>query len=134
MDEAELQAIPEVPARLVFMGGQASEARARVLDRSGHWRRTQMLKDLALLLLAPVVAIIPPHFPWPIVVLAVVAIRLFGHMREHRTLLSLHGPCPKCGTEQDFTELGRMGNPHKVTCAHCRWDLYVEVARASEAT
>src|SRR3954468_20546012 len=134
MDQAELQAIPEVPARLVFMGGQASEASARVLERSGHWRRGEMLKDLGLLLLIPIVVWLPPHFPWPIIVLAVALFRVFNHMREHRTLLSLHGPCPKCGTVQDFTELGRMGNPHKVTCANCRWDSYVEVARASEAT
>jgi hypothetical protein len=27
-----------------------------------------------------------------------------------------------------------MGNPHKVQCANCRWDLYVEVPHASEVT
>jgi len=27
-----------------------------------------------------------------------------------------------------------MKNPHKVTCAGCRWDLYVEVARAGAET
>lgn len=134
MAETDLSRIPEVPARLVFMGGQSSEALARVVDRSARWRRAQVLKDLALLLLIPVVVFIPPHFPWPIIVLAVAFIRVFGHMREHRTLLSLHGPCPKCGTVQDYRELGRMGNPHKVTCANCRWDLYVDVPRASEAT
>jgi hypothetical protein len=132
--QTDLSNIPEVPARIVFMGGQSSEGRARVLERSAHWRRRQVMKDLALLLLIPIVVFIPPHFPWPIVVLAVAFIRAFGHMREYRTLLSLHGSCPKCGTEQDFTELGRMGNPHKVTCANCRWDLFVEVPRASEAT
>ncbi|HEX8907316.1 MAG TPA: hypothetical protein VF771_20860 [Longimicrobiaceae bacterium] len=134
MDQAELARIPEVPARLVFMGGHTSEARARVIERSGHWRRAQVLKDLALLLLIPLVIFIPPHFPWPIIVATVAFLRAFNHMREHRTLLSLHGACPKCGTVQDFSELGRMGNPHKVTCANCRWDSYVDVARASEAT
>ncbi|HEX6749821.1 MAG TPA: hypothetical protein VF092_21190 [Longimicrobium sp.] len=134
MYQSELPGIPEVPARLVFMGGAASEARARVLERSGRWRRAQVLKDLALLLLIPVVVFIPPHFPWPIIVLLVAVFRAFNHLREHRTLLSLHGACPKCGTVQSFTEVGRMHNPHKVTCANCRWDSYVEVARASQAT
>jgi len=134
MAEIQAQAVPEVPARLVFMGGQASEARARVVERSKAWRRSQIMKDLALLLLIPIVIFIPPHFPWPIVVTAVALMRAFNHSREHRTLLSLRGPCPKCGTEQEFGDLGRMGNPHKVHCASCRWELYVDVPRAGATT
>lgn len=134
MAELEIASVPEVPARLVFMGGKAVEARARVVERSKAWRRSQVMKDLAILLLIPIVVWIPPHFPWPLVVMAVALLRAFNHSREHRTLLSLRGACPKCGTEQEFTEVGRMGNPHKVTCANCRWDLFVEVARAGAAT
>ncbi|HET7460991.1 MAG TPA: hypothetical protein VFJ82_07075 [Longimicrobium sp.] len=134
MAETDLARVPEVPARLVFMGGASSEARARVIERSAAWRRSQALKDLLLLLLVPVVVFIPPHIPWVLLVIGVALFRAFNHNREYATLLSLHGPCPKCGAEQDFSELGRMGNPHKVTCAHCKWDSYVEVARASEAT
>ena len=73
-------------------------------------------------------AIIPPHIPWVIVVVGLAAYRAYGRLNERATLLSLHGPCPKCGTEQDFTELGRMHFPHKVTCANCRWDLTLEPA------
>jgi hypothetical protein len=130
----DLSRIPEVPARLVFMGGQSSEARARVLARSAAWRRSQAIKDLLLLLLVPFVFFIPPHIPWVLLVIGLAFFRAFNHNRENATLLSLHGPCPKCGTVQDFTELGRMGSPHKVTCANCKWDSYVEVSRASEAT
>jgi hypothetical protein len=134
MSDTELASVPEVPGRLVFMGGESSQVSARVVERSAAWRRSQVIKDLLLLLLIPIVVWIPPHFPWPIVVLAVVFIRAFGHVREHRTLLSLRGPCPKCGAEQNFTELGRMGNPHKVTCAECKWDSFLEVPRSSAAT
>ena len=134
MADVQVAAVPEVPARLVFMGGKATEAHARVVERSKAWRRSQMMKDLALLLLIPIVVFIPPHFPWPIVVAAVAFMRAFNHSREHRTLLSLRGPCPKCGTEQEYRELGRMGNRHKVTCASCRWDLFVDVPRAGAAT
>lgn len=134
MADVAVASVPEVPARLVFMGGTATEARARVVERSKAWRRSQVMKDLALLLLMPVVVFIPPHVPWPLVVLAVALMRAFNHSREHRTLLSLRGPCPKCGTDQEYKELGRMGNPHKVTCASCRWDLFVDVPRAGAAT
>jgi len=128
----ELSRIPEVPARLVFMGGQATEARARVIERSAAWRHSQVMKDMLILLLLPV-AIIPPHV-WGLIVLGIAFIRAFNHNREYRTLLSLRGPCPKCGIEQEFSDVGRMGNPHKVTCANCKWDSYVEVSRASSAT
>ncbi|HET7230508.1 MAG TPA: hypothetical protein VFJ16_10935 [Longimicrobium sp.] len=130
----DLARVPEVPARLVFMGGASSEARARVIERSAAWRRSQAVKDLLLLLLVPVVFFIPPHIPWVLLVIFLALFRAFNHNREYATLLSLHGTCPKCGAEQDFSELGRMGNPHKVTCASCKWDSYVEVSRASSAT
>ena len=130
----DLSRSPEVPARLVFMDGKVGEARARVIERSSSWRRSQAIKDLLLLLLVPIVAFIPPHIPWVLGVIGLAFYRAFNHNREYATLLSLHGTCPKCGTEQDFTELGRMGNPHKVTCANCKWDSHVQVARASEAT
>lgn len=134
MANIELSAVPEVPARLVFMGGKATEARARVVERSKAWRQSQVLRDLALLLLIPVVVWIPPHFPWVLIVLFASVMRAFNHAREQRTLLSLRGACPKCGVEQDFKELGRMGSPHKVTCASCRWDSFVEVGRGGAAT
>jgi hypothetical protein len=134
MPDPEINQIPEVPARLAFMGGQTSEGWARVLERTAAWRRSQIIRDLLLLLLIPVVVFIPPHIPWPLVVIVVVVIRVSGHVREYRTLKSLRGPCPKCGADQQYKELGRMGNPHKVQCASCRWDLYVEIPRASEAT
>jgi hypothetical protein len=134
MADVVAAAVPEVPARLVFMGGKATEGRARVVERSSTWRRSQTMKDLALLLLIPLVVFIPPHFPWVLIVLFAAGMRAFNHSREHRTLLSLRGPCPKCGAEQEYKELGRMGNPHKVTCGSCRWDVFVEVARGGAAT
>ncbi len=119
---------PEVPARLSF-SGQTTEARARVLERTPRWRHTSALKELAWWLLAPAVFFIPPHIPWVLLVLGLGAYRAFGRLREHRTLLWLHGPCPKCGTAQDFAELGRMREPHMVQCAECRWTVQAEVAR-----
>jgi hypothetical protein len=126
--------IPEVPARLVFAGGEWTEARARVIERTPRWRRTSALTQLGLWLLAPAVFWIPPHIPWVLLVLGVGAVRALNRFREHRTLVSLRGACPKCGTEQEFGETGRMKQPHTVHCTHCRWELRVDVPLSGAAT
>ena len=126
--------MPEVPARLVFAGGERSEARARVIERSPSWRRSAALMQLGWWLLAPVVFWIPPHVPWVLLVLGIGAVRALNRFREHRTLVSLRGACPRCGTEQEFGETGRMKQPHTVHCAHCRWELRADVPLAGAAS
>lgn len=124
--------IPEVAARFSF-SGETTEGRARVIERSARWRRTSAMRELLWLVLAPVAFLVPPHVPSVILVIGLALFRAFGRMREHRTLVSLHGTCPKCGTEQDFTELGRMRRPHKVQCSSCRWTLTTDAAHGVEA-
>ena len=125
-----VEQVPERPVALAF-SGQRTIARARIAERSDAWRRASAGRELLILLLAPLVAIIPPHIPWVILVVGLAAYRAYGRLNERATLLSLRGPCPKCGTEQDFTELGRMRFPHTVTCASCRWELTLEPAPPS---
>jgi len=126
--------VPEVPARLVFAGGQWSEARARVIERTPAWRRSSALMQLGWWLLVPIVVWIPPHIPWVLLVLAVGGMRALNRFREFRTLVSLRGPCPKCGTEQEYREVGRMKQPHTVHCANCKWELQVQVPLSGAAT
>ena len=125
--------VPEVPARLHF-GGSTTEARAQVIERSARWRHVGAAQQLLWWLLAPVAFFIPPHIPWVLLVLGIGGYKAAVRLMEHRTLLALHGPCPKCGTEQAFSEIGRMRRPHKVTCAHCRWEIEAEVAHAPTVT
>ena len=125
MSVDSIAAVPERPVTLSF-SGQATVGRARVLERSDRWRRTMAARELLIWLLLPIAALVPPHIPWVLLVLGLGAFRAFNRLRERGTLLSLHGVCPKCGTEQDFTEVGRIKYPHTVTCASCRWDLHVD--------
>jgi hypothetical protein len=120
-------ALETVPERTVWLthGTKATEARARIVERSKQWRNAGALKGLALWLLIPIVVFIPPHIPWVLIVLAVGAVRAWGRWNEHATLLSLHGPCPNCGTDQEYRETGAMKPRHKVSCANCRWDLHL---------
>ncbi|HYW08571.1 MAG TPA: hypothetical protein VE913_16545 [Longimicrobium sp.] len=127
-----LASIPEVAARFSF-SGETTEGRARVIERSASWRRTSALRELLWLLLAPAAFLIPPHIPWVILVIGFGLFRAFNRAREYRTLVALQGACPKCGAQQEFAELGRMRNPHKVQCSSCRWTLTAEVAHGVEA-
>lgn len=47
--------VPEVPARLVFAGGEWTQGRARVIERTPAWRRSAALMQLGWWALAPVV-------------------------------------------------------------------------------
>jgi hypothetical protein len=125
---AELQAVPERTVWLTYPGPGIGEAKARIVERSAQWRRSGALKQLAMWLLLPVVAIIPPHIPWVLIVLALGAFRAWSRWNEHATLLSLHGPCPKCGFDQEYAELGPLKPRHKVNCRNCRWDLHLLVS------
>lgn len=129
-----MEQVPEVPARLVFASGEWTEARARVIERSPAWRRSSALANLSLWLLIPLVFFIPPHIPWVLLVFFLGAYRAFNRFREQRTLVSLRGKCPKCGTEQEFSELGRMKYPHVVRCSNCQWDLRLEAPLAGAAS
>lgn len=125
--------VPEVPARLVFATGEWSEGRALVIERGAAWRRSGALMQLGWWLLAPIVFWVPPHVVWVLVVLVIGAVRALNRFREYRTLVSLRGTCPRCGTEQEFRELGRMRSPHAVHCASCRWELRVDVPLSGAA-
>lgn len=123
----------DVAVWLSYPGPEVSQARARIAPRSAAWRRTGAMRELLWWLLIPVVGWAPPHFPWIGIVLAIGGVRAVNRLREEATLLSLHGPCPKCRTEQAFTDLGRLKYPHKLQCGACRWELRLELTRPRHA-
>lgn len=123
----------DVTVWLSYPGPEVSQAEARIAPRSAGWRQANALKQLWWWLLAPLVGLAPPHFPWIIAVLAIGGVRAFNKLNEHATLLSLHGPCPKCGTVQRFTDLGRLKQPHKLHCGACRWELRLELKKPRHA-
>ncbi|HET6229785.1 MAG TPA: hypothetical protein VFE05_06865 [Longimicrobiaceae bacterium] len=115
------------PVWLTYPGPEVTEAQARIIERTAQWRKAGALKYAAMCLLSPLTFIVPPHIIWPPIVFIVGAMLAWARWTEERTLVSLHGVCPKCGTEQDFTETGRMKRPHTVNCRNCRWELRVEL-------
>ena len=130
---ADTEAVHSVPARL-SLAGAAAPAVVTVVERTPRWRTVGAIQRLALWwILLPVVVWIPPHFPWVLLVLVLGAVQAYRRYHEHQTMVGLHGTCPKCGTEQDFSDHGPLRAQRKVTCAHCRWELRLEIGPGADA-
>lgn len=87
--------------------------------RAKSWRVGSAARTMGVaVLVAPVVAIVPPHAPWLIGVLAVGGILARRRLREHFTVTSVRGSCPKCGAEIS-SGAGRLRSPHPLPCEAC---------------
>ena len=76
--------------------------------------------------IAPFVAIVPPHAPWGIGALAAGAIFARRRMIERFTLISLEGTCPKC--EHPLrVKRARLRIPHPLTCEGCHHQASLKV-------
>lgn len=108
-----------VQARAVLFGFDPSPVSLEVLPRTRKWRLMGAARALAIsLVVAPVVAIVPPHAPWAIG--ALVAGAYFARRRwmETYTLADVDGACPKCGASFE-TKPTRLKRPHPLECEQC---------------
>ena len=105
--------------RAVLFGFDATDVGVEVVRRTRRWRMVGALQAVgASLLVAPVVAVVPPHAPWAIGALA--AGGFFARRRwiETHTLVGVEGRCPKCG-EAFRTKKSRLRRPHPLECEAC---------------
>jgi len=115
-------------ARVVLFGYPDTEAVARVHDRDALWRGSRAAVLLGVgVLLAPVVALVPPHAPWAIGALGVGAILARKKWRERRTLVELEGICPRCESPLRVERPTRMRDPHTFSCNTCHHEMELEV-------
>lgn len=124
----------EVPGTLRIFGHDDTVARLVVLRRGMAWRglRAGGLL-LAGLVAAPVVALIPPHAAWALA--AVITGLVLGGRKwaERFTLLSLEGPCPRCGSTIRVAGPTRLKNPDTVDCEGCHHGSTLTVPQESLA-
>jgi predicted RNA-binding Zn-ribbon protein involved in translation (DUF1610 family) len=98
-----------------------------VRPRSKAWRvGGAVRRALLFLVVAPAVAIVPPHAPWLIGAVVSGGILARRRLAEHFTLESLTGPCPNCGTDLP-AKSGRLKTPHPVTCDTCHFESAVVI-------
>lgn len=92
----------------------------RVVPRSTAWRAGRAARWLAAgAVLAPVVAVLPPHAPWAVGAGAggvVLALRKWG---ERFTLVGVDGRCPRCGSILVHSGRTPLRVPHPTACEGC---------------
>jgi hypothetical protein len=82
------------------------------------------------LLVVPAVAIVPPHAPWVIGVLATGVLLARRRWNERFTVMSVVGACPRCGREYEITP-GRLRQPHPLPCEGCHHESRLQLPGAA---
>jgi len=104
----------------LLFGHAPTEAAAAVIERSGKWRLGRAALAAALtLIVAPLVALIPPHAPWAVAALGIGATITRRRWLEQHTLQSMSGNCPRCATPLSVERPTRLRRPHAISCETC---------------
>ena len=117
-----------VPARITLFGFDDVPADARIQARSAGWRARRTAMALAAgLIVAPLVALVPPHAPWALGALGISLLTARRRWAEEHTLHSLKGACPRCGEGITLSRPTRLRRPHATSCPACQHDLVISV-------
>jgi hypothetical protein len=117
-DRSESDAL-EVVAEAMLFGFPPAPVQVTLLQRSRGWRVGGAVRTFGLsVVVAPFVALFPPHAIWPIGALIAGAVLARRRLSERFTLLTLEGLCPKCGKALQMKR-GRLRDPHPLPCDGC---------------
>ncbi len=125
----------EMPALLTAFGATPGRATVVVARNSVGRRVARALAALGACWALALVAVFIPvaHFVLVPSLLVAGPVAAVVRLREDRTLVKLHGVCPRCGLEQDFRAGGRFRSPRTVYCTGCRTDLLLTADPAAGA-
>lgn len=117
----------ETDAEAVLFGFPPASLRIRLHRRSRSWRVWGAARIFGIaILVAPIMALLPPHAIWPIGVLLTGALLARRRLSEHFTLLALVGLCPKCEA-QLHVRGGRLREAHPLPCDGCHHQSTLKV-------
>jgi len=128
LSSEERSELIRVRGLLEAFGFASTETSVTVIARPASWRMTRAILTLLVAWgMAPLVFFIPPHFPWAIAALlgGVYFARRFS--MERFTLVSLDGPCARCGTPVRQEPRTRLKRPHTLYCPACGQELLLRV-------
>lgn len=111
----------------VLFGFPSTPVEVSLKPRSRAWRMAGAARTMGIaVVVAPVVAIVPPHAPWVIGALAGGGILARRRWTEHFTVLGGSGACPKCG-EPLKIKSGRLRHPHPLPCEACHHESTLQL-------
>lgn len=112
--------VAAVVAEARVFGHDPTEARLRIIPRSTRWRVGRAARwFVGGAVLAPVVAILPPHAPWAVGAGAGGLVLGLRRWNERFTLIELTGSCPRCGAALQHEGRTPLRTPHSISCEEC---------------
>src|SRR5688500_2005000 len=117
-------------ARLSLRGHEPRPAVIEVVYRPPKERITRaLLSLLGCWVLAPVVAIVPPHIPWALLAFAVGIYLAVRQWTGEYVARRVEGACPRCAAPLPLPPGSRIKLPHPMVCFHCHHEPVLEVVR-----
>ena len=114
-------------AHAILFGFDPAPLRATLRSRSRAWRVGGAARTFgASVVIAPFVALLPPHAIWPIGALVTGCVLARRRLSERFTLLGIEGSCPKCGSPIQVKS-GRLRVPHSLPCEVCHHESSLEL-------
>lgn len=108
------------PAALRLRGHEAKPAEIQIEKRPRQTRMTRSILTLVgFLVLAPVVALIPPHIPWVLVALFMGGYLAWKQWAGEYIVHSFSGNCPRCDAELKIDPGSKVGLPLEMDCYSC---------------
>lgn len=103
--------------------------RATVQPRTAGWRAVQAaIRIGAGIVVAPLAFFAPPHGAWTGAALLAGLVLGIRKWMERATLLSLEGPCPRCGETVTLERPTALRDPWRLDCEACHHALTVTFA------
>jgi hypothetical protein len=121
----------EVTAEATIFGFDSQSVRTVVIPRGRAWRAGGAARTMGVsVVIAPFVAIVPPHVVWLMGALATGAFLARRRYVERFTLVSVEGVCPNCGSKLSVKPT-RLHTPHQIPCDTCH---FASLLRLPEGT
>ncbi|HSJ25064.1 MAG TPA: hypothetical protein VK929_10370 [Longimicrobiales bacterium] len=126
---------PLIPARIGALRLHATPAELRATRRTSAERLTRTVLTVAgCWVVAPLAALIPPHFE--AFILALLLGLYFGRRAwvGEWQVISMDGTCPRCDGTVSIRAGTMLYLPHTLHCGSCRTELWLELEPAPDVS
>ena len=128
-ESGALTATYEVPASLSAFGAPPQQVRVTVRLPTPGQRLARAAKGVGIFWAVAAGCVFLPGLHFVLVPTFVVLGLAAGaaRLRDRRTVTRVHGPCPRCGCEQEFAFGNRLAATWALDCPACHTNLQLTV-------